>query len=81
MSFVLHEVENKQQMLCNIYNVFRSDGKIVILEFSKKALFGLPKHERISENEINKLLENEGFTDISFEKYNFFAYLAKARKL
>jgi len=81
MSFVLHEVENKEQMLCTIYNALRSDGKIAIIEFSKKALFGPPKHERISENEIKNLLENAGFNDISLEKYNFFAYLAKARKL
>ncbi|MGB4268171.1 MAG: class I SAM-dependent methyltransferase [Spirochaetota bacterium] len=80
MSFVLHEVENKKEMLVNVHRALKKGGKIVIIEFSKHAIFGPPKQERISAEYVKKLLEETGFTGITVKKLTMFTYMAKAFK-
>lgn len=62
MSFVLHEVDNKTEMLLNIHKALKNEGKIAIIEFNTYPLFGPPKQERISPNHLKKLLEETVFT-------------------
>lgn len=80
MSFVLHEVENKKEMLLNIHKSLKKDGKIAIIEFSTHALFGPPKQERISPQALKKLLEETGFTKVTVKKLTMFTYVAIAFK-
>jgi len=80
MSFVLHEVENKKEMLSNIHKALKRGGKIAIIEFSTYALFGPPKQERISPQALKKLLEETGFKKITVTKLTMFTYMAVALK-
>jgi len=80
MNFVLHEVENKKEMLSNIHKALKRGGKIAIIEFSKYALFGPPKQERISPQALKKLLEETGFKKITVTKLTMFTYMAVALK-
>ncbi len=80
MSFVLHEVENKKEMLGNIYRALKKGGAIAIIEFSKCAIFGPPHSERISPERLKKLLEETGFTGITVTRLNPSTYMAIAHK-
>jgi 16S rRNA C1402 N4-methylase RsmH len=81
MSFVLHEVENKKEMLANIHAALKEGGRIAIIEFKRNVRsFGPPNHERIGEDELKKLLEEAGFTDISIQSLRRSTYLATAVK-
>ncbi|MGQ9844569.1 MAG: class I SAM-dependent methyltransferase, partial [Spirochaetota bacterium] len=80
MSFVLHEVENKKEMLLNIHKALKNGGKIAIIEFNTYALFGPPKQDRISPDHVKKLLEETGFTRTTVTKLTLFTYVAIALK-
>ena len=80
MSFVLHEVENKKEMLIHIHKALKKGGKIAIIEFNKWALFGPPKQERISPQALKKLLEETGFKKITVTKLTMLTYMAIALK-
>ncbi|NMB65193.1 MAG: class I SAM-dependent methyltransferase [Spirochaetes bacterium] len=80
MSFVLHEVQNKPEMLLNIHRALKKGCRLAIIEFSKYAIFGPPKSERISPEYVKKLLEETGFTRITVKKLTMFTYVALAFK-
>lgn len=59
---VLHEVEDKKKILDEAKRVLKSKGKIVVVEWKKeKTPKGPPLNERFSEEELKKLLEENGF--------------------
>lgn len=80
MSFILHEVDNKTEMLLNIHKALKNGCKIAIIEFNTYTLFGPPKQERISPNYLKKLLEKTGFTKNTAAKLAMFTYLAMTCK-
>jgi len=81
LSFVLHEVENKQAMMNNIYHALRKEGKLAIIEFNETTLWGPPKHERIKQAQIKQLLTEAGFSQIAIQKLNFLSFLVIAKKM
>ncbi len=78
MVTVLHEVEDKVAMLRRLRECLKPGGRIAILEFSDRALFGPPRSERISEIEARDLLAKSGFEDAGVERWGSSFYLAKA---
>ncbi len=66
MCNVLHEIENKERFLNEIKNILNNNGKISIIEWAKKETeFGPPIDHRLSRQECNELLINNGFNEIS----------------
>lgn len=58
---VLHEVEDKTEMLCEIDRILKPDGKLIIIEFHYyKTPMGPPLNHRISPVEIDKVVTATG---------------------
>jgi len=80
MYTVLHEVDDKATMLCNLYRVLKPGGRIAIVEFGKSAIFGPPSSERIGEEEMLALLGKAGFLEAVLKKWSMSHYIAMAIK-
>ncbi|MBO8159585.1 class I SAM-dependent methyltransferase [Thermosyntropha sp.] len=78
---VVHEVEDKGVFIDEVKRVVKPGGFISIIEWEKKPTdSGPPLDERISRNEIRKVLENAGFMDITIKEIGEYFYLAKGKK-
>lgn len=58
---ILHQVENRENLLREAYRVLKTGGKLVVVEWEPNALFGPPASQRISKEETSKLLERYSF--------------------
>jgi ubiquinone/menaquinone biosynthesis C-methylase UbiE len=62
MATVLHEIENKEEIIKEFIRILKNDGKLAIIEFHKKVTpMGPPVDHRISENDVDDLLSNNSF--------------------
>ncbi len=76
MSSVLHEIDNKKALMNEIQRILRDDGKLIIIEFHKKATpLGPQEQHRISINETKEVVENCGFSEISIRNLGENFYL------
>lgn len=59
---VLHEIDDIDAMLGEIRRVLKAEGILTVIEFHKyETPFGPPVVKRISEKEVEKMLEKSGF--------------------
>ncbi len=62
-SFVLHEVDDFNLALNEFGRILRPGGKILVIEWEKKATqFGPPVHERIEAGALESNLQNLGYS-------------------
>lgn len=61
MVTVLHELEDKENMLSEIKRVLKDNGKLVVIEFHKRETpMGPPPDHRISEEYVEELCNSNG---------------------
>ena len=61
ISFVLHEVPDLPQALSELKRIVKHDGKVLILEWEAvESEMGPPLHERISSEDMKKILTDHG---------------------
>lgn len=58
---VLHQVQNKENLLREAYRVLKTGGKLFLIEWESHSVFGPPKNARMTKNEIRNLVEKFGF--------------------
>lgn len=81
LSFVLHEVEDKEKYIAEIGRILKRGGKLAILEWEKKETeSGPPASHRVSFEEAEKLLAESGFIQISKIDINSAHYGITAEK-
>jgi ubiquinone/menaquinone biosynthesis C-methylase UbiE len=62
MVTVLHEIDNKKQMLSEIKRILKPAGKLMIIEFHKiETPIGPPVDRRLSEQEVEEICSGEAF--------------------
>jgi FkbM family methyltransferase len=66
---VLHEVDDKAVMLRALHRALRSRGRIAVVEFGGRSIFGPPRCERIGEAEMLALLTEAGFTEPAIQRW------------
>ncbi|SHG88004.1 Methyltransferase domain-containing protein [Thermosyntropha lipolytica DSM 11003] len=77
---VMHEAENRSVFLKEVKRIIKPGGKIVIIEWEKKETeSGPPLEHRISREEMQKLLKEAGFRDISLTSINGVFYLIQGK--
>ena len=77
---VLHEVEDQKQFLSEVKGILKAEGNIAIVEWIKKESdWGPPINHRVDMAEVEKLVKECGFTDISCLELNENFYAVKAR--
>ncbi|MHB1485428.1 MAG: class I SAM-dependent methyltransferase [Saccharofermentanales bacterium] len=83
MVTVLHEIENKESMLREIKRIMKMNGRFVVIEFKKqKTPMGPPVDSRISEEDVEEISKNVGFTIVSrFELgANFYMLILEVKR-
>ena len=61
LASILHQVENKENLLREAYRILKTGGKVLVVEWEKVASFG-PEHKiRVMKEEVKKLAEKLGF--------------------
>jgi len=79
-SIVLHDFRDPTKVLQNAKRMVKLRGKLVNLDWKKKAMpFGPPKHIRFSEEEARKLICQEGFKIESITDQGKYFYLIIAK--
>lgn len=57
---ILHQVENKDNVIREAYRVLKTGGKLLVIEWKKDAPLGPAQETRISRDEVASLLETHG---------------------
>lgn len=58
---ILHQIDQKQELIKNIYRVLKSPGRVVVVEWKKTATpFGPPLAQRIEQQKLEILLMQSG---------------------
>lgn len=82
MSNVLHEIDDKQRYINEIHRIISDGGKLAIIEWEKvEGISGPPFDHRISYEETEKILSENGFKDckrISIEQDHYGITAVKA---
>lgn len=60
MTDLLFQIEKKEEVFKEAKRILKPEGKILIVEWKKNALFG-PQEGRVSKEEVKKIAENLGF--------------------
>jgi Methylase involved in ubiquinone/menaquinone biosynthesis len=62
MVTVLHEIEEKDELLTEIKRILKKNGKLAVIEFHKtKTPLGPPEDDRVSREEVLSLCQKHGF--------------------
>lgn len=61
LSNVLFQSKKKEQIINEAKRILKPDGKVLIIDWEKDALFGPDKSLRLKKEDIQKLLEKNGF--------------------
>lgn len=81
LAFVLHEVDNTGVFLKEIRRILREGGKFLVVDWKKQQEEkGPPIEERLTEEEVSRLLEKAGFKDIKTAPINQSHYKVSATK-
>ena len=67
-------------MLENIHRALGPGGRIAVVEFKSRAIFGPPMAERISEEELRSLLGKAGFGELRVSSLTSSLYVAMGVK-
>src|SRR5579872_185961 len=66
LASTLHQTKNKKNVLRQAYKVLKTGGRLIIIEWKKtNLLFGPEMGRRVSEQEIQELLTQNGFRFLS----------------
>jgi len=58
---ILHEIEQKEPLIKNIYRILKSPGRVVVVEWKKTATpFGPPLEKRVDQQKLEVLLMQAG---------------------
>ena len=78
---VLHESEDPQKMIANLYKAIKQDGRFVLVEWIKQqADNGPPQEHRIAMNMASEILKRVGFGRIDEIIFNSEFYILVAQK-
>jgi ubiquinone/menaquinone biosynthesis C-methylase UbiE len=78
---VLHEIEDKDCFLKEIFRILKTEGRIIIIEWRKQpGAWGPPLEERMGEPEAAGLLDKNGFTNIIIQPMKTDFYTVQAYK-
>lgn len=59
---ILHEIEQKDELIKNIYRVLKSPGRVVLVEWKRTATpFGPPLERRLDQEKLEIMLKMAGF--------------------
>lgn len=58
---LLHQVENRDNVIREAYRVLKTSGQILVVEWKETSPFGPPSVERVRESSVRGLLEKYGF--------------------
>lgn len=62
LSTIIHEIENKDLLINEIYRVLKEKAKVVLIEFKKEDIDkGPPIEEKVSEESMKELFIEKGF--------------------
>jgi FkbM family methyltransferase len=81
-SLILHEVSSLSKALSKIYEVLKTEGHLLCLEYEKDDLIieGPPMSIRIASEELEKVLSSNGFKVVKKTKINDAIYTVLAAK-
>lgn len=65
MASLLHQVENKKNVIREAYRVLKTGGKVLVVEWKPDAAFGPAVADRIALQDAKKLLEEQGFRPLT----------------
>lgn len=72
---ILHEVENRKNLIKHAYAMLKTGGRILVVDWSKKTSpFGPSVDKRISEEDVRTLLTNSSFKlvkELEADDYHF----------
>ncbi|OYO59604.1 hypothetical protein CG709_18500 [Lachnotalea glycerini] len=78
---VLHEVEDKIRFITETDRILKDNGRIAIIEWIKRETdWGPPVNHRVGSDELQKLLEECKFKDITVKELNEYFYVIMAEK-
>ena len=60
MASLLHQADNKDNVIREAYRVLKTGGYLVVIEWNSDALMGPAPKERLSETAVRELLEKHG---------------------
>lgn len=60
ISSILHQLENKENIIREAYRLLKTGGRLVVVEWKKDSPFGPGVSERVSIEEMRSLLERHG---------------------
>lgn len=65
LSSILHQVENRDNLIREAYRLLKTGGKILVVEWNASAKFGPPVQSRIDEKTASTLLEKNSFRPLA----------------
>ncbi len=72
---ILHEIDQKQELIKNIYRVLKSGGRVVAVEWKRTATpFGPPLDKRLDQEKLEIMLQSAGFRkdkDLQADGYHY----------
>jgi ubiquinone/menaquinone biosynthesis C-methylase UbiE len=72
---ILHEIEQKQELIQNIYRVLKPGGRVVAVEWKRTATpFGPPLERRMDQEKLEIMLQMSGFRkdkDLQADGYHY----------
>jgi ubiquinone/menaquinone biosynthesis C-methylase UbiE len=72
---ILHETDQKQELIQNIYRVLKSGGRVVAVEWKRTATpFGPPLERRLDQEKLEIMLQMAGFRkdkDLQADGYHY----------
>ncbi|OAQ21633.1 class I SAM-dependent methyltransferase [Thermosulfurimonas dismutans] len=81
LAFVLHEVEERAKFLSEIRRLLKPGGQLFVLEWQKKKTdMGPPVEERLSEDEVIRVLNRVGFEILRSSSLSDWFWLLIAQK-
>lgn len=81
ISNVLHETEDKEKFLDEVYKILKNNGRIAIIEWEKvESEFGPPTEHRLCEEYVQDLLKAKGFRNINTKKVGEHFYTVTGEK-
>ena len=62
---ILHQVEQKDELIKNVYRILKSPGRVVAIEWKRAAApFGPPVENRLDQEKLEIMLQQAGFRKI-----------------
>lgn len=74
ISSLMHQVENKDNVIREAYRVLKTGGRLLIVEWKPDSRFGPPPSERLDRDQLRGLLEKYGFRPSGEQEAGSFHY-------